>query len=146
MWSSRASSRAVTHLLPESVAAKCLFCLYVNITSQCRILNVIFVISCFLFFLFFLGGGSFNDTKADNITLPSLFSLWEKIFQRAAMCEFVTVCDYKMNKAPSVVELVISKILNTSPLSVAFYKVHSYKAKHSVCRLNNFFLDLLIHS
>lgn len=92
------------------------------------------------------GRGSFNDTKADNITLPSLFSLWEKIFQQAAMCEFVTVCDYKMNKAPSVVELVISKILNTSPISVAFYIVYSYKAKHSVCRLNNFFLVLLIHS
>lgn len=102
-WSRRASSRAVTHILPKSVAAKCLFCLSVNITSQCRILNkrdlcdklFVFWLFVCLFGLFFWGGGAFNDTKADNITLPSLFSLWEEIFQRAAMCEFVTVCDSK---------------------------------------------------
>lgn len=57
-------------ILPKSVAAKCLFCLYVNITSQCCILNK----SDLCDKLFFGGKGSFNDTKAENITLPSLLS------------------------------------------------------------------------
>lgn len=46
------------------------FCLYVNITSQCCILNRRDLCDK----LFFGGKGSFNDTKAENITLPSLFS------------------------------------------------------------------------
>ena len=54
----------------KSVAAKCLFCLYVNITSQCCILNKRDLCDK----QFFGGKGSFNDTKAKNITLPFLFS------------------------------------------------------------------------
>lgn len=74
----------------KSVAAKCLFHFYVNITSQCCILN-----KRDLCDKLFFGGvkGCSNDTKAENITLPSLFSFGDEEFKQAAICEFVTVCD-----------------------------------------------------
>lgn len=51
-------------------ACVCVFCLYMNITSQCCIFNKRDLCDK----LFFGGKGYFNETKAENLTLPSLFS------------------------------------------------------------------------